>query len=345
MDSWRSCRALETRLGGISANHDAADPADATDTVLVDVPDPTSAPLWIVFGVLGSGLGGAGWLAIRNQRNKAIRRSRATRVDDILGRLDVGGHELPHLGDFTVQAQSANGSVSTAVGLEALAEIADGSTDASGDVLRSLWSSGEIAVIDLDSLAQATEKPLELRVSGEEEVLEESVQASARGALTISVSDRQLFAVKLGELERLVDALRPHRVAEARRRAGENVISATALTPIGSAMLTERGERLLRAGPALDATVQLESSIATMDQAYDTAVAKTERLGTIYDSLPESVARPAVAAALADVERDPTRAVARYEAVRVELERLGSRLVKDNLAIEAIAAPLVDEQQ
>ena len=64
-------------------------------------------------------------------------------------------------------------------------------------------------------------------------------------------------------------------------------------------------------------------------------------LSTVYGKLPDTTARPAVAAALADVEDDADRAVARYETVRTELERLGSRLVNDRLEIEAIAALLL----
>ena len=119
---------------------------------------------------------------------------------------------------------------------------------------------------------------------------------------------------------------------------GDNNRNGGGVEPIGAALLTERGERFLRAGTVFDVGADLVASSEAIDGAYRGATNKTARLSTVYGKLPDTTARPAVAAALADVEDDADRAVARHETVRTELERLGSRLVNDRLEIEAIAA-------
>ena len=321
---------------------DAGSGGPASDPVeLVEIGDNDSGYTVVVaLGIAGSVIGGIVLVGARNARNTARRRRRGDRVDGLLARLDVSGHELPQLGEFALPAPQSTNAVQVGVALSVLQAISDDvRTDASA--LEALWSEGLLVVVDTTALASATEVPLELSTSGEANVLEESVQAAARAALDIELSAPELFTVAVNDLERLVSALRPHRVASARRRTGEQIVAATGDTGLGSAIITDRGARFLRAGPAMDPDQGLAATVVMMDSNYSRAEAKTERLAAVYAKLPSSSVRPAVAAALADVHDDPEVAVGQYEAVRTELTRLGNRLENDGLSIEAIAALLL----
>jgi hypothetical protein len=81
--------------------------------------------------------------------------------------------------------------------------------------------------------------------------------------------------------------------------------------------------------------------MAEMEAARTVATEKTDRLEILYGRLPSSTARPAVAAALADLEDDLDHAVERFEKVRAALEVQGEVLTRDGLDVSAIAALLL----
>ncbi len=112
-------------------------------------------------------------------------------------------------------------------------------------------------------------------------------------------------------------------------------------TDLGHVILTDLGERVLKAAPVLRDKAQIGAAISTLEDAYAVATAKTATLESLYAKLPSSSARPAVAAALADVDPDADRAFTRYEKVRQELEEKGSALTADGLEVAAVAALLL----
>ncbi len=113
------------------------------------------------------------------------------------------------------------------------------------------------------------------------------------------------------------------------------------MTTVGAALLTDEGERFLEAGPVLDTSAPLRDSIDQLDLVYATAKEKAQRLETLYEQLPSSTTRPAVAAALADLTDDPDAAYRQYETLRQTLETKGSMLNRDGLSIPAITALLL----
>ncbi|NNF68829.1 MAG: hypothetical protein HKN01_03585, partial [Acidimicrobiia bacterium] len=140
---------------------------------------------------------------------------------------------------------------------------------------------------------------------------------------------------------RVVDTLRPHRVAAARKRTAEALADGLVETASGHVTVTDLGERLYRAASALDANAPLAESLRDLATAYETATGKTAALEQLYAKLPAGTTRPAVAAALADVADDPDEAYREYEAVRVTLEKEGDALEADGLDIPAVAALLL----
>jgi hypothetical protein len=112
-------------------------------------------------------------------------------------------------------------------------------------------------------------------------------------------------------------------------------------TPVGEALLTDPGVRFLRSAAALDHGATTGDSAAELAALYQAAETKTDRLTTLYSRLPESTTRPAVAAALSDLDDDLDSVTARYEAARTTLEQRGTALEADGLAIPAVAALLL----
>lgn len=294
-----------------------------------------------VAGLAGLGLVGGGAYALRNQSHKRTRRARAELVDGELSRLEIAGHELPLVEEYAIARPESVPASATITVVDALNSIARAEIPRDQDAVEAAWALAMIEMIDRSRLLADTEIPLELAASGERDITDEAVQAEARKALDIKPSREDEFQVRLNELSRLVDSLRPHRVAGARYRLGQQIVEQLVDTVHGPALLTDFGQRFLRASPALDPGLDAAESAKELEEAYATATAKTQTLEQLYDKLPSTAARPAVAAALADLGDDLDNSVERYARVQDALEQRGRTLKQDSLDLDAIAALLV----
>ena len=292
-------------------------------------------------GVVGGAAVAAGgfyWMQKRRDDELRERRRRQTIVDGILARLAPAGHEVT-LPDEIFETPPDPISARAGDVEEVLAEIADERTLPASTPLDAAWSHGLIRVLDAERVAEERKLPLELRVSGEQDLLEKAVQQADQDA--VEAGSAAAFDVKVKELERLVESLRPFRIAQANQRLARKMAHASVDTGRGPAVVTDLGERFVRASPVLPDDVPLEQSIARLEGAYAEARTRTERLEAVYERLPQDDARPAVAAALVDLEDDVDDAVADYERVRVVLEERGSSISADGLSIPAVAAFLL----
>jgi hypothetical protein len=337
-------QALEDEAAGIpDTGSDGVIPPIVTPGGEVITPTPDTGQRSYVGWILGVALLGTGGFLISRNRAKHKDERLAVRlqlVDDRLHRLDVPGQELPQIGEYTIAAPE--GTVTdppTAQAVAALRAIRAGQApqDAAIPALR---LSGLVAIIDTERLAADTAIPLELAASDERDILEEAVQEAAGRAQDREIDDDQ-FEVNLKELDRLVASLRPHRLAADRKRFAAAMIDRTVSTGEGMASLTDAADRLLEAASALDPTKPLSESLSEYAQVNDTAAQKTAKLEELLDRLPDTTARPAVAAALADVSDDLDASVEEYEVLRQRLEREGTALAADGLDVPAIAALLL----
>ena len=302
---------------------------------------PSSGTVAIALGAAALLVGGAGAGIVRHNRNERVERQRREIVDGELGRLEPAGQELLRPEDYRIPYAGGPPSASTGAVLDVLASIDGGGTSSDVVALRSAWASGLVGVLDSPRLRAESDTPLELAASQERPILEGAVQQASEDALDVPSTQEELFDVRRAELRRIVDALRPHRVAAARRRAGEALLDRAVETPIGTVALTDLGTRFLRVAPVLLAEASISDSVAELNEAYQAAEVKATKLETLYGKLPSSTTRPAVAAALADLEDDPESAARRYEEVRQRLEEEGESLKADGLAVPAIAALLL----
>ncbi|CAN5418979.1 hypothetical protein BH24ACT7_BH24ACT7_20970 [soil metagenome] len=298
----------------------------------------------VVLGVVGlvalSGIGATRY-AKRREQNGKIQDQRKNLIDDDLAKLEPGGHELPRVEDYDIDAAATGIDVETARVVDLLAAV-DAGNDITDEVAtQSAWATGLIAVVDRDRMMAEAEVPLELRAAQERDLLEGAVQDAAAEALDVSPRHEDAFDVKRQEVQRLVASLRPHRVAAARSRVATSFANSMVDTPVGDALLTDAGTRLLRSAPALDRTAPTSASVEELDTLYRAAQTKTDRLNTLYHRLPPSTTRPAVAAALSDLDDDLDSATARYERARTALVEQGSALTADGLAVPAVAALLL----
>ena len=314
-----------------------ADPVVPVDESPVTSDEPSGWGLGVALA--GAAAVGGGIVVVRNRRKRrdAIRARRAELVDGDVERLEPAGHELPRLDDYVVDA-TGGGAATTVAVLAALRAVAEGRPPSDGDALHAARTRGLLAVIDRDRLEADTVVPLELRASGERDLLESALQEAITGA--VEADSEADFDVARKNLGRIIDTLRPHRVAADRTRFAQSILNQVVATEAGAALLTDEGERFLQAGPALDDSLDVDESIAELGAAYGTATAKTDRLEALYDKLPQSTTRPAVAAALADLDHDLDEAYEDYERLRVHLEERGTALKADGLDIPAIAALL-----
>jgi uncharacterized membrane protein YgcG len=295
----------------------------------------------VIAGLAGLGLVGGGAYALRKQSHHRTRRHRAELVDGELERLEIAGHELPLIEEYAAPPPESAPATPTIAVVDALNSIARGEVPRDQDAVEAAWALGMLDMIDRERLIADTEIPLELTASGERDITDEAVQSEARQALDVKASRDEEFEVRLNELQRLIDSLRPHRVAEARFRLGQQIAEQLTDTVHGAALINDFGRRFLRASPALDPGLDASESAAELGTAYATATAKTEALEQLYEKLPESAARPAVAAALADLGDDLDNSVERYARVQDALEQRGRTLKRDGLDLDAIAALLV----
>jgi hypothetical protein len=304
--------------------------------------DPPPAALVIgALAVAGLAGGGIGLAAARNRRRDRVIRERAELIDGDVDALDPAGHELPRIADYAIEPRGTPPAVGTRPALLALERLHGGIEPHDPDAVAAVWSSGLIAVIDRNRLVAETDVPLELRVSDEQPILEGALQAAIREALDVDPSDDDGFTVKRQELLRIVASLRPHRIANARLRIGRTISDRTVKTAVGFATLTDAGVRYLEAGPALDTSQPFSDSLAELELVYATARNKTSKMEALYEQLPSSTTRPAVAAALADLSDDVDASYLRYEALRQTLEADGAALSRDGLSIPAVTALLL----
>ncbi len=275
----------------------------------------------------------------RRKRRNEQRRERERLIDADLADLEPSGADLPRYADYAAATPAVN-DVSTSDGVTELWRVASGRpTDP--DVMRSLWSLGLLEVVDRARLVADTREPLDLRASEERSILESAVQEAADEAVAVDHDDDAEFESKRRNLNRLIASLRPHRVAAARRRTGDALVAELIPSPIGDVSVTPLGLAVADAAPALDGTTPLSESVAEYRAASAEAEVKVDRLERLYELLPESTARPAVAAALADLDNDTDHAIERYESVRVSLASEAAGLTADGLDPAAIAALLL----
>lgn len=297
-------------------------------------------PLVVFGGLAFVGFSGMGSRRKGGERRDLEKERRAQQVDDALDRLETTATDLPDLRRYHVPEPPITGSPSTAEAGEALQQIADRAGADDEELLRQVWSRDLLDVIDAKRLEADTEVPLEMRASDDRDLLDDAVQDAAREALEVKKGDQDAFGVQLRELQTLVASVRPYRVAEARRRFAETVLDRVTPTSFGATVVSDRGERLLKALPVIDADA-LDDALAQLDAAYDEAQHKVGRLDVIYGRLPDNAARPAVAAALTDLDDEPSQAVNRYEQVRRDLKQRSALLERDQLDVDSIAALLL----
>jgi hypothetical protein len=275
-------------------------------------------------------------VARRRDRSRTQRKHRETVVDQELARLTPSGHEVALPASFLLPVPTEAPSVPAARALDTLERISDqSSSPPDTDALRALWAAEAVEVGDAEQIERHRTMPLEMRISGEQELLENSVQTSAREA--VETEDPAMFDVKRTELSSLVDSLRPFRVAEAGRNLAREMSLEAVTTDIGPVLMTDLGVRLLQARTVLPADVTFDEALAALDAASREAAQKTSRMEALYQRLPEGSSRPAVAAALTDLTDDPDEAIGRYQAVLEALETRAPALERDGL--DALPSP------
>ncbi len=349
---------LAAIVGGIEQTLAGMAPTDPTGTTVPGTTEPgqpgTTQPLpqeedsgtggWIFAGLMlavGAGLVGSGAANSRLDKVRAVRKQRQEQVDGELARLKPAGYELTLAEELMLSRPTEVPEVTTAAGMNALTALAGERPIADRKALEALWALNAVDVVDQTKLDAEVEIPLELRVTGEQDVLEETVQQTAADAVKLPAGDDTAFKVKLDEVRRLVESLRPYRIAEAKQRLARDVAGRVRQTPIGPTVLSDLGVRLTQAAPVLESDAPLADSVRDLETTYEAARTKTDRLENIYTRLPDSIARPAVSAALADLEEDPDASLERYELIRTALETRGRDLQQDGIELSALAAFLL----
>ncbi|MDH3398179.1 MAG: TPM domain-containing protein, partial [Acidimicrobiia bacterium] len=346
---------LEQTLAGMAPT-DATGPTEPSQPVTTQPGQPvTTQPPprqdegsgnggWVFAGLMlavGAGLVGSGAANSRLDKVRAVRKERQEQVDGELARLKPAGYELTLEEELMLARPPEAPDVTTKAGMDTLAALAEERPAGDRKALEALWALRAIDVVDQDRLNAEVEIPLELRVTGEQDVLEETVQQTAIDAVKVPTGDDTAFKVMLDELNRLVESLRPYRIAEAKRRLAQDVAGQVRQTSIGPTVLSDLGVRLAQAAPVLDDATALSVSVSELEKTYEVARSKTDRLENLYARLPDSIARPAVSAALADLEEDPDASLERYELIRTALETRGRDLQQDGIELSALAAFLL----
>ena len=336
--------SLEQELAALDGDTDTPASSSRPGSTVSISPEEQDTPAGLVIGALAAaGLvgGGVGLVAARHKRRERLGRERTELIDGDVSSLEPAGHELPLLADFTVSHRGTVSDTDTRAALAALERVNAGLEPHDEVSMRALWGHDLVAVINRDKLHRETEIPLDLRVSAEQPLLEGALQAAIREATEATEEDESEFQLKRRELARIINSLRPHRIANTRFRMGQAISDRTVQTAIGWALVTDDGQRFLEAGPVLDTSESLGSSLEQLDLVYTTAKEKASRMEALYRQLPSSTTRPAVAAALADLSDDADASYRKYEALRQSLELNGAMLSRDGLSIPAITALLL----
>lgn len=275
----------------------------------------------------------------RRKLKKAAHNEREELIDADLADLEPSGADLPRYADYAEPAPDVI-DMPTRRGVAELWRVSAGHP-ADTDVMRSLWSLGLLEVVDRARLVADTREPLDLRASDERSLLENAVQEAADEALSIDHDDETAFEASRRNLHRLIASLRPHRVAAARRRTADALVAELISSPIGHVTVTPLGLAVADAAPTFEGGAPLSESVGEYRAASAEAEVKIARLERLYEHLPESTARPAIAAALADLDDNTDHAIDRYESVRASLASEASGLTADGLDPAAIAALLL----
>ncbi len=288
---------------------------------------------FFIFTVVQRATGG------KRRRRKEEHNEREELIDADLSDLEPSGADLPRYADYAEPAPAVI-DILTSQGVTELWQVAS-ARPTDPEVLRSLWSLGLLEVVDRARLVSDTREPLDLRVSDERSLLEGAVQEAADEALAVDHDDEAAFQSRRRNLQRLVASLRPHRVAAARRRTADVLVAELVPSQIGYVAMTPLGLAVADAAPTFEGDAPLSESVAEYRAATVEAEVKIDRLERLYEHLPESTARPAIAAALADLDDDTDHAIERYEKVRASLASDASGLTADGLDPAAIAALLL----
>ncbi len=320
------------------------DAGDSGSAPIAAEPDDDRGSGWLVLaGLVGAAAIGGG-LAIRQNARKRDRRETKRRealIDSDLEKLEPAGHELALLTDFEVPFAAEAPPSTTGDAVRSLRAVAEGRDPGDMPDLEAVWAEGLVVVIDRDRLLLDTAEPFELLASGERALLEGALQQTTHDALAVDWKQPEVFDIKRNELDRVITALRPHRVAAARRRTAETIAAHLVATPLGWMTPSDAGERFMQSAAALNHEASLSASLSEMESVYARAKDKTDRLEVLYGKLPSSTTRPAVAAALADLETSVDTSYEDYERVRQELTSTGDVLARDGLDIPAVAALLL----
>ncbi len=265
---------------------------------------------------------------------KARKRSQESGVDDVLAGLTPYGHELTLRDELFETRPVEAPTLETHRVVEVLEMLIDESSPTDSDGLTAAWSAGLLEVLHEDRVNAERELPLELQITGEQQLLEDAVQAAASEAIAAEHEDQ--FELRSADLARLVESLRPYRVAQERTRTARRLVHRSVATSIGPVIVSDLGERLVQASPVLLPGVPILESVNEVQTAYETAADKVNRLVVIRDRLEDDEARPAVSAALVDLEDDTGVALERYEKVLARLTK--SAVKSDGLSVAAVAA-------
>jgi uncharacterized membrane protein YgcG len=326
--------AVDQVLAGDSL-HDGLDEADEGSSLPVG---------WVVLGVFlvpGAIFGVGSVVVARRARAASVMAGRNRRIDALLLGLEPGGDDLAlarhHAIGFT-----SEGTVATSVAVQALFDIRANRATATGtEGLTALAAMGAITVVDVASLRDATRVPMDLRASGERPILESGLDGSVAHAMAIDPRDGEAFEVAFEEVREVVQALRPHRVGAARRRAADALIDGLVTTPIGAVTAEPLGQLLMSSAPVLDPGQALRATVDDVVSASELASAKTERVVMIRSSLDESPTRDIASIALADLGDSPEESLRRFASTLSHLERVGAPLIEDGLSLPAVAALLL----
>lgn len=312
----------------------------------LDEPDEgSSLPVgWVILGVFTVpvvifGLGSV--VVAKRARAAGVIAGRNRRIDALLLGLEPSGDDLALARHHAVRFAS-EGTVPTSAAIQALFDIRANraaATDTEG--LTALAALEAITVVDVASLRDATRVPMDLRASGERPILESGLEGSIAHAMAIDPGDFEAFEVAFEEVREVVQALRPHRVGAARRRAADALIDGLVTTPIGAVTVESLGRLLMSSAPVLDPGLDLRTTIDDVVSATELASAKTERVAVIRSSLDESPTRDIASIALADLGDSPEESLGRFASTLSHLERVGGPLIEDGLSLPAVAALLL----
>ena len=292
----------------------------------------------------GSAVGVAAYRRRRSREDKRVIRNR--RIDAMIAELDPRGDELELARRFRVLPDLPDGqpisALETADALTALFAISRRAGDAVPEsTIAALASVGAVAIIDVGTMLKATRDPLELTASGERPILEDGLEGALDTATVVPIDDEAAFNVAMDNLERVVQSLRPHRIAAARRRAADALVMELVATPAGPTRVEYLGTLLMRAAPVLDGAIPVTQSVLDVTAANDVASAKVARVSTIRNRLTISSTRDVAAVALADVSDDTSRSLEVYETTLDALTTEGDALSADGISLPAVAALLV----